>query len=592
MTKPQFTIATVQPTDTTTVPKYTLNVELVPDAERRFAVSSNPGQFSESDITVSLNSNGALTGITDTSRELITPTIKAIGDFTTSLIGAAAKVVGTAAVKAVPPGCPEPENTENMAAYEMRKELLKRWIVYTGLMDAIGCKAEEQKTAGKEKKDNEKKEEIYKCEVIVKCEQKDNVAKYGVNKDTVECQDIVKCLEKRDFTKYTPDLDSIVDNWSKLPIEEKEKHKPELNRRLRAAAIVIYQNLQNVPSNNTIANLAAALKPEPTDPPQVNVLKALAKMKVEYKPSVMTPETVYKKQLDCMNKDCTFSSQFAWERKLVVGEVQYAVKNEDIITLFGYSLRKDANSTAGSEAEKTVKNEFIKQANKLATDAVDSVLSTTSFPSLLGPLIKDKTPAQLIYEQVKVVQDKIVKKKAQLVRETDPNKRKKYQEEIKKLTDTFFETIGAKDEYNEILKLQEIIKKGPPKAANVAHSSPLQEYAAARAQLAALNEAVTLKLGKVAADAAETPPAKQPEWSPVPVDVAFCWNIPRERMEKKEEPSRRILVPVDAAGKPKPPAPPDSVAARVALDYTADIDLWPKYVVVIDEVKPFEKVKP
>jgi hypothetical protein len=202
-------------------------------------------------------------------------------------------------------------------------------------------------------------------------------------------------------------------------------------------------------------------------------------------------------------------------------------------------------------------------------------------------LIKDKTPAQQIYQDVKNKQEKIVKNKALLLKESNPEKRKEYQKEINNLTRDFHETIGAGDEYAEILKLQKMIKEGPPNPANVAHSSPLQEYALARAQLVALNEAVTLKLGRVAADAADTPPVKQPEWSPSPVEKAFCWNVRREKMEKEKEPSPRILVP-RGAGKEYGLGLAERVAARVALKYGADINSWPKYVVVIDieEVKP------
>jgi hypothetical protein len=263
------------------------------------------------------------------------------------------------------------------------------------------------------------------------------------------------------------------------------------------------------------------------------------------------------------------------------------MKNEDLLKLFGYSDLEVANDSLDSPALKEKKNELKTQASDLATEARKVVMSKTAFPNLLGPLIKDKTPAQQIYQQVKDVQEKIVKKMALLVKEPDPRQRKVYQKEMNDLTRDFHETIGAADEYAEILKLQKMIKDGPPKATNVAHSSPLQEYAAARAQITALNEAVTLKLGKLAADAADTPPARQPEWNPVPVETAFCWNVRRDKMEGKPEPPLRILVPKGT--KEKAPTPAERVASRVALQYGADINSrlkYPKYVVVIEEVKP------
>ena len=270
------------------------------------------------------------------------------------------------------------------------------------------------------------------------------------------------------------------------------------------------------------------------------------------------------------------------ERKLVVGEVEFAKKNEDLQTLLDYSLRVRAGPWEKSKAA----NILMLQAGELSTSARKVMLHETTFPNLLGPLIKDKTPAQQIYEVVKNKQEKIVKNKALLV--TDPANRKDYQQKLDKLTSEFHEIIGAADEYYEILKLQRMIKTGPPKSADVGHSSPFQEYAAARAQLSALNEAVTLKLGKVAADAADPPPAKKAEWTPAPVEKAFCWNYSREKMELKTDPPPRILVPESSK---KGPGPAERVATRVASEYGADINSWPKYVVVIGAIKK-EEVKP
>jgi hypothetical protein len=525
MTKPQFTIGTIQPTDTTTAPKYTLNVQFVPDPERRFAVSANPRTFNESDLTVSLNSNGAMTDLTHTSREQVTPTIKAIGDFTTSIISAAATVAAVIMLG---------EDPESQAAENMQKELLKRMKVYT------------------------------------------------------QEQDIKKPKSEKDLTQDTPDLDALIENWSQLTLEEKEKHKPALNQRLWDAAKEIHKRLNALPNNYKADHLAFALKPK--DPSQVNVLKALAKPTKKGKDQKSAQEKAkeaFEQQLKKLEVSFPPPGLLNWERKLVEGEVKYAVKKEDLITLIGYSQRVVADAPEGSEAAKIPKHErdnLMKQAADLATKGRIFVLSSTSFPNLLGPLIKDKTPAQHIYERVKDLQVQIFKQRTLLANETDKEKRKAYRDTIKNLTSNLHEIIGAADEDAEILKLQEIIKKGPPKALDAAHSSPLQEYAAARAQLAALNEAVTLKLGKVTADAADTPPAKQPEWNPSPVETAFCWNVGREAMEEKTEPPRRILVPKEAKG----PSPADRVAARVAMqkEYGADINSWPKYVVVIEEVKP------
>jgi hypothetical protein len=565
MTKPQFTIAFTQPTDATTAPKYTLNVEFVPDVERRFAVSSNPGTFSESDITVSLNSNGAMTALTHTSRELVTPTIKAVGDFTTSLITAAATVAGGAMMAG---------DTESQAAERMKSQLLERWVVYTGKNVVIKCAVNEYivKEEGRDKKISD-----FRCEDIVN--------------DVVKCieeKGFDKCIAEKDLSQATPDLDALVDNWSKLKPDQKEKIKPALNRRLRAAAKVIYENLQKLPDNYTAVNLAAALKPKNQDQAQVRVLKALAKTRVEYVPPEAAPPKQYNNALTQIVRDFPDpKTQLGWERELVVGEIQYAVNKEDIITLLGYSQRVVANSPPGSAAANIPdeqKKKLSRQAADLATYAVSFVLSTTDFPNLLGPLIKDKTPAQRIYDQVKDLQLQIFNYRALLLYEKDARERMKYQNKIDALTCDLHKFIGAEDEYAEILKLKKIIKDGPPKATIGVPSSPLQEYATARAQLAALNEAVTLKLGKVAADAADTPPAKQPEWSPTTDEKAFCWNYPRETMEQREKPSPRILVPQEA---PNTPPVAQFVSTRVAKEYGAEnINSWPKYVVVIGEVKP------
>ena len=522
MTKPQFTISAIQPTDTTTAPKYTLNVEFVPDADRRFAVSSNPGKFSESDITVNLNSNGAMTGLTQTSREQVTPTIKAIGDFTTSIIGAAATYAGVRFYAA---------DDETAVVDSMKKELNERLEAYM---------------------------------------KKENLAE----------------------AKVTPNLDALVPDWPNV----KEAEKVKLEQRLRQDAESIKKRLESISTkpNYKMSHLAEALKPEDRTT-QVNILKVLAepiKMTAEEK------EKEYEVQLHLLQTTFPDTSQsakplddaailereLAWERKLVEGEVLFAKKNEDLLTLVGYSRRVVADAPQDSQGAKERKNLLKDQANDLAIKARNAVLSTTTFPNLLGPLIRDKTPAQQIYQQVKDIQEKIGQKKALLVKDADPAKRMAKQKEIDHLTRDFYQTIGAADEYAEILKLQKMIKDGPPKAISVAHSSPLQEYAAARSQLAALNEAVTLKLGKVAADAADAPPAKQPEWNPAPDDRAFCWNVRREKMEGKLDPPRRILVP--EAAKAKVPALADRVATRVSMDYREDINSWPKYVVVITEVKP------
>jgi hypothetical protein len=94
LSKPQFTIATSQPAVSGGSPKYTLQLEMVPDADRRFGVFVKPGLFNKADFSVTLNSNGAVSALSQTSQEQITPTIAAIGQFVGSVVGAAATVTG------------------------------------------------------------------------------------------------------------------------------------------------------------------------------------------------------------------------------------------------------------------------------------------------------------------------------------------------------------------------------------------------------------------------------------------------------------------------------------------------------------------
>ncbi|MFA7705909.1 MAG: hypothetical protein WCX91_02215 [Candidatus Omnitrophota bacterium] len=535
MSKPKFTITTNNPSDASAVPKYTLNVEFVPDAERRFAVSSNPRMFSNADLSVGLNSNGAMTSLTQTTREQVTPTIKAIGDFVTSIGGAAATVAGVMLLEA---------NEDKEVVNLMKKELTYRLDVYTK------------------------------------------------NKDLID---------------FTPGIEELFPDGHKMTNTEKVK----LKSRLIDDAETIGKRLAGVKNkkNYTIAHLAEALKPE-VGTTQIYVLKALAKPLLEQPETTQSqpPEKKTHKQIqdDYNNQVKTLENSFpkpiqtvrplddaalverelAWERELIVKEVEFAKNNEDLLTLFGYSSREVANAPLDSEVVKKKKKDLLTQSRDLATTARDLVMSETTFPKLLGPLIKNKTPAQQIYEQIKDVQMQIFKQRALLASEKDAEKRKEYMNKITKLTREFHELIGAQDEYAEIVKLQEMIKDGPPKAANVAHSSPLKEYAETRAQLAALNEAVTLKLGMLASDAAETTVAKKSEWNTAPVESAFCWNVRRELMEGKQALSQRILV--SKGKKAKAPTLADRVASRVAQQsqYGAEISSWPKYVVVIEEVKP------
>lgn len=413
MTKPQFTITISQPSDTSAAPKYTLNVEFVPDPERRFAVYADPGIFKESDLTVNLNTNGAMTGLTEASREQVTPTIKAISDFTTSIIGASATVAGVMMLD---------DKTDNQVAELTRRELAKRLEIYT------------------------------------------------------EKQDTTEAAPKTDLSRSTPDLDALSPGWSRLSPTEQDAQKPALNQRLWDAAKRIKGRLNALPNvrNYKITDLAAALKPE-IQTAQVSVLKALAKPVEKQQEEA---KGKFDAQLKLLENSFPFPSQaaqpsdnaareriieeseLARERALVVGEVRFAVKNEDLLTLLGYSERELAETSRGSQtttiSPDKQKKELRNQARDLATLARDVVLSTTTFPNLLGPLIKTKTPAQQIYQQVKEVQGKIVEQQALLVSEPDPAKRKAYQDKINDLTRAFHETIGAADEYVEILKLQKM----------------------------------------------------------------------------------------------------------------------------------------
>jgi hypothetical protein len=471
-----------------------------------------------------------MTSLTQTTREQITPTIKAIGDFATSIGGAAATVAGVMFMG---------DYEDNAVVNLMKDELIRRVDAYLA---------------------NEKR------------------------------------------IKFPPGHEELFPDWQHMTPAEKDK----LKMRLIDDAKTIKERLESVKDqNNTIAHLAEALKPE-VGTTQIYVLKALAEPIVE-QPKPPETKTRYQKKQNAYDEQvknlkdsfpnpiqtvrplddaALVERELAWERELIVKEVEFAKNNEDLLTLICYSLREVANAPLDSSVVKYKKKNLLKQARDLATFARDLVMSETKFPKLLGPLIKDKTPAQQIYEQVKDVQMQIFKQRAQLAIEKDATKRKEYMNKITKLTCDFHELIGAEDEYAEILKLQEMIKDGPPKAANVAHSSPLHEYAATRAQLAALNEAVTLKLGKLASDAADTPAEKKSEWNPAPLESAFCWNVRREAMEGKPALSPRILV--SKGKRERAPTLADRVALRVSQQslYGAEISSWPKYVVVIEEVKP------
>jgi hypothetical protein len=88
--RPRYTLALVPPADDTSVARYTINVTYEPDPTQWYSLKLNPAFLSDPGFKLFFNTNGSLKTVNATTTEQITPTIKAVGSFAASIIGAAA----------------------------------------------------------------------------------------------------------------------------------------------------------------------------------------------------------------------------------------------------------------------------------------------------------------------------------------------------------------------------------------------------------------------------------------------------------------------------------------------------------------------
>src|SRR5262245_2938906 len=514
MTKPQFTITTTQPSTAAPVPKYTLQYELVPDLERRFAITVEPGFLREADLTVNLGANGSLTGVSQASREQVTPTIKAISDFVTAIVGGATTVSRKGALLSV--------DEEAAIAKAEATELSDRIDEYQKLDDRVSL---------------------------------------------------------------TPGLRNEIPTLPKPNTQERD----ELNKRLLGDAGEIKKRIEDQ-SPVTEGKLAVAVQPQlPSF--QRYVLWAIAdtsriseQRRVQAKKAYDLAQNLLKAAAgELQPPDTSPPDAIKREWEIVVAEVGYAVDREDLATLEGFRTRElSENSTKGLDEKwlQYLQAHTVDLVNKAFKEA----LTIATFPRLLGPYARERTAAQRIYDAVKREQGMITEFQAQLANEGEEKARMKLQVGLIESTRRLHNLIDATSEYEETVKLRKLITEGPPSPQQAGHGSPLSEYASARTQVAALQEVATLKLAKVIADGADNPAQKPPLWDPPAPEPSFVWNIQREAMEKRLGPPRRLLV---AKGKAKSePGPVERVADRAREQYGLNLKDLPKFIIVIEAVKP------
>jgi hypothetical protein len=91
LTVPEFTLTQTPPSATTPDNTYTINLTYRPDPQQRYGVNLHAAILHEGDFKLTLGTQGQVTQLNSAVREQLTPAITALGQFTASLVGTAAK---------------------------------------------------------------------------------------------------------------------------------------------------------------------------------------------------------------------------------------------------------------------------------------------------------------------------------------------------------------------------------------------------------------------------------------------------------------------------------------------------------------------
>ncbi len=91
LTRSTFVVKIDPPTGPGLKPVYTLNQVVVPDPDQKFWINASPAFLAKTSLKLTFGQRGELTNTVTTVEEQIVPTIKALGEFAVTALGAAAK---------------------------------------------------------------------------------------------------------------------------------------------------------------------------------------------------------------------------------------------------------------------------------------------------------------------------------------------------------------------------------------------------------------------------------------------------------------------------------------------------------------------
>jgi len=92
LTRPDFLLSVEPPSDKSPLTTYQLNQANIPDRQREYWINIDPAWLTKTNFKLTFGTKGELASTTFGATEQVTPTLKALGEFTVAAIGAAAGV--------------------------------------------------------------------------------------------------------------------------------------------------------------------------------------------------------------------------------------------------------------------------------------------------------------------------------------------------------------------------------------------------------------------------------------------------------------------------------------------------------------------
>lgn len=301
----------------------------------------------------------------------------------------------------------------------------------------------------------------------------------------------------------------------------------------------------------------------------------------------------------------------AREWGLITDEVNAAYAASDLVLLVRYFLRDEApvrgvpSSAIGAvkTANRTLSDKAMSallpsSSLALALEGVNAVVPPPVVPPVVAP--PPPTTAERVRKRVAKLLEEIEAEQGNWV-DADATGRTRIESAIGAKRLEIAQLTGAEVEYQALVKLEGVLRAGPPAGANVGQGRPMQEYAEAKTQWLALQTDLLTKLERIAKTDAPDPKIKSAQAAPPPDprtwkdpngEIAWLWNVQREQMELDDwlDPRR------GAASTGRMPAyiprllkfkGSDPLATRVESARGSDPKAWPSFVVELTkEVQP------